>query len=472
MQLALVALFALVLAPTLCDAQAVRRASPEEPSGRKRGRPGGPSHQVQRPSKYEHNDEPGHKPNNGGVCEPMKTCYTDHECAAEFPCTKTECVLEPHHLFKLGYKNAVPSGMGVCVCFENKPVETPCIGDDETVCQGPLGKCDDAGVCIPQKNDDGCPCADTDCTPPENACVDPDFKCICENGACVVNYLPAGVSCDPSTGTAVGVCEEAICVQQAALVRGTPDEVVCKVENKPMDTPCMGDENDVCQGPLGKCDDAGVCDPQPAEDGCPCTDTDCNPPADDFCVDQDFKCICKSGACVVNYLPPGGPCIPSTGTEAGVCEQAICVLKAPLDGGTPDEVECKVQDRPDNTACFLGEIVGSEPTCANAGVCKAGECDDLFCKVEPAEECKAKFPGQEVGCTTKDCGTGTASCDQACSDATDGAAACIGTDPLSCSCSSPGDGQNQFNCELVGGGSPVGEGKSRCCVCDTPGVSA
>ena len=58
MQLALVALFALVLAPTLCDAQAVRRASPEEPSGRKRGRPGGPSHQVQRPSKYEHNDEP------------------------------------------------------------------------------------------------------------------------------------------------------------------------------------------------------------------------------------------------------------------------------------------------------------------------------------------------------------------------------------------------------------------------------
>jgi hypothetical protein len=166
MQLALVALFALVLAPTLCDAQAVRRASPEEPSGRKRGRPGGPSHQVQRPSKYEHNDEPDHKPINGEVCEPMKTCYTDHECAAEFPCTKTECVLEPHHLFKLGYKNAVPSGMGVCVCFENKPEDTPCIGDENDVCQGPLGKCDDAGVCIPQPDDDGCPCADKLHRPP------------------------------------------------------------------------------------------------------------------------------------------------------------------------------------------------------------------------------------------------------------------------------------------------------------------
>ena len=56
-QLAFVALFALVLAPALCDAQAVRRASPEEPSGRKRDRPGGPSNQVQRPPKYEHDNE-------------------------------------------------------------------------------------------------------------------------------------------------------------------------------------------------------------------------------------------------------------------------------------------------------------------------------------------------------------------------------------------------------------------------------
>ena len=358
MQLAFVALFALVLAPTLCDAQAVRRASPEEPSGRKRGRPGGPSHQVQRPSKYEHNDEPDHKPINCEVCEPMKTCYTDHECAAEFPCTKTECVLEPHHLFGLWYKNAVPSGMGVCVCFENKPKETPCIGD-ESVCKGPLGKCD-AGVCIPQRNDDGCPCADTDCEPPVDACVDPDFKC-----------------------------------------------------------------------------------------------------------------ICKSGECVVNYLPPGGPCVPSTYTEVGVCKEAICVRKAPLDGGTPDEVECKVQDRPDKTACFanFGEIVGSEPTCANAGVCLAGVCDDLFCKVEPAETCEFKFPDQDAGCTTKDCGSGTASCDQACHDVTAGKAACL-SDPLSCNCNSPGGGQNQFNCELFGGGPPVGEGKSRCCVCKTPEVSA
>jgi hypothetical protein len=361
MQLAFVALFALVLAPTLCDAQAVRRASPEEPSGRKRGRPGGPSHQVQRPSKYEHNNEPGHKPNNGGVCAPEKTCYTDHECAAEFPCTKTECVLEPHHLFKLGYKNAVPSGMGVCVCFENKPVETPCIGD--------------------------------------------------------------------------------------------------KTE---------------CKGPLGKCDNAGVCNPQPNEDGCPCADTDCDFPVDDYwCVDPDFKCICKSGACVVNYLPPGGPCIPSTYTEVGVCQEAICVKPETLGDGTPDEVECKVQDRPDNTACFadFGEIVGSnppEPTCANAGVCNAGVCDNLFCKVEPAEKCEAKFPGQDTGCTTQDCGSGNARCDQACHDATDGEAACL-SDPLSCRCSSPGGGQNQFNCELSDGGvPPVGDGTPRCCVCDTP----
>ena len=140
----------------------------------------------------------------------------------------------------------------------------------------------------------------------------------------------------------------------------------------------------MCKGPLGKCY-AGVCIPQRNDDGCPCADTDCEPPVD-ACVDPDFKCICKSGECVVNYLPPGGPCIPSDGTEVGVCEQAICVRKAPLDGGTPDEVECKVQDRPDKTACFA-DFVGSEPTCANAGVCLAGVCDDLFCKVEPAESC-------------------------------------------------------------------------------------
>ena len=58
-QLAFVALFALVLAPALCDAQAVRRASPEEPSGRKRDRPSGPSnHKAQRPT-----NKPGHEPN-------------------------------------------------------------------------------------------------------------------------------------------------------------------------------------------------------------------------------------------------------------------------------------------------------------------------------------------------------------------------------------------------------------------------
>jgi hypothetical protein len=271
--------------------------------------------------------------------------------------------------------------MGMCVCFENKPKDTPCIGD-ESVCKGPLGECNDAGVCIPQKNDDGCPCDDNDCTVPENACVDPDFKCICKGGACVANYLPPGGPCVPSTYTEVGVCEEAICVKQETLVRGTPDEVVCKVENKPMDTPCMGDENDVCQGPLGKCNNAGVCDPQPDEDGCPCADKCTVPP--DACVDPDFNCICEGGACVVNYLPAGVSCDPSTTDALKQCQEATCVKKSALVGGT-SEVLCEVENRPDGTACS-GDDVGTETTCENAGKCAGGMCLDLQCEnPEPAE---------------------------------------------------------------------------------------
>jgi hypothetical protein len=376
MQLALVALFALVLAPTLCDAQAVRRASPEEPSGRKRGRPGGPSHQVQRPSKYEHNDEPDHKPINGEVCEPMKTCYTDHECAAEFPCTKTECVLEPHHLFKLGYKNAVPSGMGVCVCFENKPEDTPCIGDENDVCQGPLGKCDDAGVCIPQPDDDGCPCADK-CTVPPDACVDPDFNCICEGGACVVNYLPAGVSCDPSTTDALKQCQEATCVKKSALVGGT-SEVLCEVENRPDGTACSGDD----VGTETTCENAGKCA------GGMCLDLQCeNPePAEcttlgDVCYDTSFG----QGLCCLDLDDFSGPlqCVKEDRCPCGKCSQ---------DGFDDNTAYCAFNAGNDETACTAScrscdpkgplPSVGSvfdEKACNNANSCDSISGVNVYC---------------------------------------------------------------------------------------------
>ena len=376
MQLALVALFALVLAPTLCDAQAVRRASPEEPSGRKRGRPGGPSHQVQRPSKYEHNDEPDHKPINGEVCEPMKTCYTDHECAAEFPCTKTECVLEPHHLFKLGYKNAVPSGMGVCVCFENKPMDTPCIGDENDVCQGPLGKCDDAGVCIPQPDDDGCPCADK-CTVPPDACVDPDFNCICEGGACVVNYLPAGVSCDPSTTDALKQCQEATCVKKSALVGGT-SEVLCEVENRPDGTACSGDD----VGTETTCENAGKCA------GGMCLDLQCeNPePAEcttlgDVCYDTSFG----QGLCCLDLDDFSGPlqCVKEDRCPCGKCSQ---------DGFDDNTAYCAFNAGNDETACTAScrscdpkgplPSVGSvfdEKACNNANSCDSISGVNVYC---------------------------------------------------------------------------------------------
>ena len=485
-QLAFVALFALVLAPALCDAQAVRRASPEEPSGRKRDRPSGPSnHKAQRPTnkpghepngeKYEHDNKPKHE-HDGEVCVPETTCYADHECAAEFPCTKTECVFDGPHLFGRGNKN---DGAGVCVCFENKPVDTPCIGDED-VCKGPLGKCDAAGVCVPQPDDDGCPCADNECTVPDDACVDPDLKCICKSGECVVNYLPEGISCDPGE-TAVTPCQEAKCVKQATLVGGN-FEVVCKVVDKPEDTPCIGDEN-VCKGPLGKCDAAGVCVPQPDDDGCPCADDQCTKP-DDACVDPDLKCICESGECVVNYLPEGISCVPAFDLKQ--CEEATCVKQETFGGNF--EVLCEVENRPDNTACS-GDEVGAEPTCDNAGKCVQGKCDNLQCQNIPPppppspppspsppppplpdDSCEARYPGQDVGCTTRDCGSGNSRCAQACSDATAGQAACIydGNGGLSCICNSPGGGQDQFDCVKADNYPPLGSGRARCCVCATP----
>ena len=382
-QLAFVALFALVLAPALCDAQAVRRASPEEPSGRKLDRPGGPSHQVQRPPKYEHNNEHAHKSINGVPCEPETMCSTDHDCAAEFPCTESECVSDAGHLFKLGYKNAVPQGMGVCVCFGNKPENTPCIGE-ENVCEGPLGKCNADGVCIPQPDDDGCPCAGK-CSPPADACVDPDFPCICESGACAVNYLPPGGPCVPPTSTVVGVkqCEEAICVKQEKLTRGT-FEVVCKVENRPDGTACSGDK----VGTPATCENAGKC-----------ASGDC----------MDLNC---------QNIPPPPPPFPPTPPPA--------VPQPPPPPFPPPPKD---------------------------------------------DTCTAKFPGQEVGCTTRSCGTGNTNCDQACDDATDGTAACLLT-PNSCICNSPGGGQTQFDCVLQGGNPPTGPGRARCCVCATPEPAA
>lgn len=377
-QLAFVALFALVLAPALCDAQAVRRASPEEPSGRTRDRPGGTSHQVQRPPKYEDDNE------HGVPCEPETMCSTDHDCAAEFPCTESECVSDAGHLFKLGYKNAVPPGMGVCVCFENKPENTPCIGE-EKVCEGPLGKCDADGVCIPQPDDDGCPCADKCLPAPADACVDPDFPCICESGTCAVNYLPPGGPCVPSTSKTVDVkqCEEAICVEQTTLTRGT-FEVVCKVENRPDGTACSGDD----VGIPATCENAGKC-----------ASGDC----------MDLNC---------QNIPPPPPPFPPPPPPA--------VPQPPPPPFPPPPKD---------------------------------------------DTCEAKFPGQDVGCTTRSCGTGNGDCDQACDDATDGTAACLLT-PNSCICNSPGGGQTQFDCVLDDGNPPTGPGRARCCVCATPEPAA
>jgi len=395
-------------------------------------------------------------------CEANVYCDTDLECHEKYPCQKTHC--KTSHKFK--GKNWQKKGK--CVCFENKPEYTPCIGDED-VCEGPLGQCDDAGVCIPQPRDNGCPCAgepdNESCLygldANENACLNQLQKCKCGgDGTCVPNYLPKDTACYRDD---LGACEVAKCNAEGK----------CEKTHADADTPCIGDE-DVCEGPLGQCDDAGMCVTQPDDNGCPCTN-ECTPPTD-ACVDPDFPCICDSGACVVNYLPPGGPCVPSTKTAVDVCEETICVIQtSSVRGTTPDEVVCKKEDRPNDTACFadFGVTVGSNPpdsTCDNAGVCEQGVCQNLSCRLEEAKTCKEKLPNDEfIGCTVKSCGTGNAECDQACSDATDGLATCIGTTPFSCNCFAPG-GQDQFNCKLTGGGDPLGQGKSRCCVCMTPEI--
>lgn len=160
MQLAFVALFALVLAPTLCDAQAVRRASPEEPLPAEPSGRGWKNHGVNRPHhapaqtwnsppppappkapkpwKHEHNNEPV-----GEVCAPETMCYTDDYCDDEFPCVKTECVFDKHRLLGLGYKYEATTTqpMGVCVCFGDKPNGKACFrGNGEATCEN-AGKC-------------------------------------------------------------------------------------------------------------------------------------------------------------------------------------------------------------------------------------------------------------------------------------------------------------------------------------------
>ena len=407
-RLAFVALFALVLAPALCDAQAVRRAPPEEPSGRKRDRPSRPSNlKVQRPTrepehepdgqKYEHDAKSKHDP-DGEVCAPEMTCSTDHECAAKFPCTKTECVFETRLLFGRGTKNGGTPGTGVCVCFEDKPENTPCIGD-EGVCAGPLGKCDQAGVCVAQPRDNGCPC---DGDPSSETCVD-------------------GLS----------------------------------------------DKAKACLNPSQKCKCGGDAD---------------------------------AGKCVPNFISPGSVCDPP-GYPLRQCEDAACV-EVTVDGTT--EAECKVKSISDR-ACS-GDTVGIVPTCENAGKCDAGKCVGLDCQDKPPppppspsppppsppspppppplspsppsppppppplpqDSCHAKFPELIIGCTRGNCGSGTGRCDEACHDATDGLAACLQT-PNSCLCNAPGGGQTQFGCVQTDGSPPApGQGRARCCVCATP----
>jgi hypothetical protein len=284
--------------------------------------------------------------------------------------------------------------MGMCVCFENKPKDTPCIGD-ESVCKGPLGECNDAGVCIPQKNDDGCPCDDNDCTVPENACVDPDFKCICKGGACVVNYLPPGVSCDPSTEGALEQCQEATCVKKSALVGGT-SEVLCEVGNRLDGTACSGD----VVGTETTCENAGKCaggtcldlqceNPEPAECtilGDVCYDTFgqglCCLDLDDFtgplqCVDED-RCPC--GKCSVKDTEDNTAyCALNAGNDATACTASCdsCVGD-PLGGPVFDEKACR-----NANACITGVNV----YCPQGQICVA--CKPANTQSQNPEGCKA-----------------------------------------------------------------------------------
>ena len=72
--------------------------------GRTRDRPGGPSHKSAPASTG--------NSRHGVPCEPETMCSTDHDCAAEFPCTESECVSGRRSPFQARVQRRGASGYG------------------------------------------------------------------------------------------------------------------------------------------------------------------------------------------------------------------------------------------------------------------------------------------------------------------------------------------------------------------------
>jgi hypothetical protein len=297
----------------------------------------------------------------------MKYCDDDHDCAAQFPCVKTECSFEPHFLKGLSssYKargyGATPQ-QGVCVCFEDKEDDTPCISPEydpiravppppEKKCVIPLGKCYN-GECVEQPRDEGCPCfgdkAYDECTTnlPEKkkACVNTEQPCECNGDAkqCVPNFLPEDTECSYAY-LDLNDCEVGRCNKYG----------VCEAANVPVGSACIiAGEN-----PPATCPTVGVCEvvtPQstwsPTPPELTCVDLNCG-------VDPD-ACTAVGGTCVDN-------CGNGQGTN---CKDACYAQNGQLGFPFPSG-DCLVEDPviPSPSCCNAAQMGGK--LCPPTQVC-------------------------------------------------------------------------------------------------------
>jgi hypothetical protein len=354
------------------------------------------------------------------------------------------------------------------VCGGGAPVD--CSGEDDQclrgVCDGETGLCTTVPRREGQSCDDGqyctvsTTCQEGVCTGglPRN-CTTTGDQCnagVCdptagESGACVKEPYGDGRSCqdgrfctvdttcqaDGSCGGGQprncsgegGSCRTGICDEEAGECTGEPvadgtecdDGLFCTVNNQCAAGECVGvardcsEEDDQCN--VGVCDEtAGVCTPEPANDGETCDDgrfctvettcsagecvgapRDCDEAADqcntgicdDFvgaCVPEPVanNTVCNDGLwCTVNNRCLDGTCTgqprdcSGVGDQCneGICNEEIdaCETQTVADGTScDDDLFCTVNDQ-----CQSGDCVGSPRNCSHvADQCNTGVCDE------------------------------------------------------------------------------------------------
>ena len=252
---------------------------------------------------------------------------------------------------------------------QKKPVGTACVGEDEACCS--FGACDASGACTLSQG-----CAQT-----PDPC-DADVVCDTETCQCEPGPLPVGRPCDDLDACSDGdTCSDGQCRPGPPL--DCDDGEICTVDACDPATGCRASAHAVpqnvrCDDELGQCR-KGVCT---AEKTCKHVAFLSGP--DVSCTVPQTECSGPTGTCSALFL---GLCVPDPANDGEPCTGAAGICRL-TDEATCQVGACVTPSRPDGTICDDGNA------CTDVSQCQGGSCTGTSC--DPNATCQN--PGCQMFC--------------------------------------------------------------------------